>query len=1005
MLKRALIQLAVLLVITAAAADAQLRQVQGSVRSGSTGAPLSGAAVTVPGTAAATLTNATGSFTLSVPEGAVLLRVSLIGYQAEEVAIPTGATPVQVALQEDVLNIEGVVITGQATTVARRNLANAVSTVTAAELVPVTAQTVERALQGKIAGANIQANSGAPGGGLQVDLRGVSSINAASEPLWVIDGVVVSNVAIQSNANAITGASAGSNASSQDNPVNRIADLNPDDIERIEVLKGASASAIYGSNASNGVIIVTTKRGLPGVTRITATQRVGFSQRSDQIGSRSFTREEAAATYPSLSPADLDRYFDSSGAPRQAFDLEELIADRSDMGSETSLSINGGDDNTRYYMSGLVLAEPGIIENTGYDKQSLRVNLDQRLSSRIDVGVNANVIHSLARRGITNNDNTGRSLYVALSSTPNFIDLRPGADGEYPENPFSNSNPLQTAAMVDNDEDVWRFISGVNTTVNLLDPEVTSQSLRLQANFGADYFTQENELFAPPEVQFEQAAFDVDNFRGTSLLSTSNNLNLNGNANLIHMFSPVGGVSATTSAGVQYVDRDMNIGRIVGENLIAGQRNVDAATAIQVFETRERVQTLGLYAQEELLLLDDRILLTGSLRADRSSANGDPGEFFLYPKASASYRFADLLSGLDELKLRVAYGESGNQPLFGQKFTALTATNNIQGLPALVVEGTAGDADITPERTREIEGGFDAVLLNGNANLEFTLYQQNITDLLLERTVAPSTGYFTQFFNGGELRTRGVEVALSATPVRTDQFVWVARATFSSNESVVTQLPVPSFRGLGFGTSLGTFEVAEGESATQIVGFVGLDDDGDPIVEQIGDANPDFRAGLANDLTFGNFNLYGLLDWQRGSDVINLTTLLYDLGQVSPDFELPEGVAEPRSVDECHPGCSGIERLGGFGTYTQPFIEDGSFVKLRELTLSYLLPAGLFGQVLGSVENARISLSGRNLFSIDDYSGLDPEVSNFGNQQIGRNIDVAPYPPSRTFWLSVSLGF
>ncbi|MEX2583164.1 MAG: SusC/RagA family TonB-linked outer membrane protein [Gemmatimonadota bacterium] len=993
-----------LLTLVAFPLGAQQREVQGVVRSGETGAPVMSASVSVVGTTLGTLTNASGGFTVSVPDGATTIRVSQIGFQTQVVPIPAGAGAINVSLEQDVLNLDAVVVTGQATTVARRNLANAVSSVTGDALVPVSAQTVESALQGKIAGANIQSNSGAPGGGMQIDLRGVSSINAASQPLWVIDGVVVSNVAIPSNANAITGAASGSNPSlQQDAPVNRIADLNPSDIERIEVLKGASASAIYGSQASGGVIIVTTKRGTGGTARFNVTQRLGYSELRDQIGSRQFTRAEAAAAY-ALGPAALDRYFDSGGAPLQATNFEELLAGERNVASETVLSVNGGNEDTRYYLSGLLLNEPGIIDNTGYEKQSLRLNLDQRLGDRINVGVNASMIHSVASRGLSNNDNTGRSYYVALSSTPSFVDLRPAQDGTYPINPFSNSNPLQTAELLENDEDVWRFISGVNANFDLLGSGSETHSLNFQTNFGADYFTQKNSLFAPPELQFEQPGFDSNNDRGTSLLSTSGNLNLNGNANLIHSFAPSAGMTATTSGGLQYVDQDLNISRIAGENLIGGQRHVDAATSVQVQQRRQRVQTLGLYLQEELLLLDERMLLTGSVRADRSTANAAPADFFFYPKASASYRIPELGTALDELKFRVAYGESGNQPLFGQKFTALEATNNIQGLPALVILGRAGALDLRPERTREIEGGFDAILFEGNANLEFTVYQQNITDLLLERTVAPSTGYSFEFFNGGELRSRGLELALQANPLRSSGFSWISRATFSTNESTIVDLPVPSFRTGGFATSLGAFQIEEGASATQIVGHNGRNAEGDIIIEKLGDANPDFKVGFSNDLTFGDFNLYGLLDWQKGGTVINLTKLLYDLGQVSPDFALPEGVSASRTVPECHPDCSGLERLGGFGTYTQQYLEDASFIKLRELTLSYLVPTGVVG-FLGSVENARISLSGRNLFSIDDYDGLDPEVSNFGNQQIARNIDVAPYPPSRTFWLSLSLGF
>ncbi|MDQ3556277.1 MAG: SusC/RagA family TonB-linked outer membrane protein, partial [Gemmatimonadota bacterium] len=886
-----------------------------------------------------------------------------------------------------------------ATTVARRNLANAVATITSEELNRTPSESVDKALQGKIAGANITANSGAPGGGVQLNLRGVSSINGASEPLYVIDGVIVSNVAIPSGANAVTRASGGSNASNQDAPVNRIADLNPNDIETIEILKGPSAAAIYGSKASNGVVLITTKSGRGGVTRINARQSFGVYDLSNTLGTRNFTRGEAIEVF-GLDAAAADRFFNADGTPRNRVSLEEELAGRNDLSTETSVSISGGSEDTRYFASGLVQNDEGIIRNTGFEKQSLRLNLDQRLGSRVQVGLNTNVIHTLAQRGLSNNDNTGTSYYIALSSTPGFIDLR-AQDGAFPINPFAFSNPLQTAALVENDEDVWRFIASGNATVDILAND--RQTLKLSATGGADYFDQQNELFFPPSLQFEQPGFDADPFPGTSLLSNSDNLNLNGNVNLVHVWSP-GSYTATTSAGVQYEDRDLNIARNIGRNLVGGQRNIDAATNIEVFQTRQRVRDFGVYLQEEVLLLDSRLLLTGSVRADRSSANGDSDEYLLYPKAAASYVIPGFAPRLDQLKLRAAYGETGNQPLFGQQFTPLSATNNIQGLPGLVVIGTAGDPDIQPERSREIEGGFDATLFNGNAQLEFTAYQQTITDLLLTRTLAPSTGFFSQIFNGGELRTRGIEAALSATPVRRGGFSWTSRTTFYTTKSTIEELPVPAFQTGGFGTALGSFRIEEGESATQIVARIAEGDSS--VVRQVGDATPEFKMGFTNEFAVGPFTLSGLVDWQKGGTLINLTKLLFDFGQVTEDF-----AADPRFVTNIGPRVindtltAGQRRVRGFGVETRPYIEDGGFVKLRELSLAYNLPPTVVNRVVGGVRSAQLALSGRNLITWTDYTGLDPEVSNFGNQPIARNIDVAPFPPSRSFWLSVNLGF
>lgn len=1007
MLKRMLFMAGALLLARAPDALAQQREITGTVVSAEANQPLAGASVTLAGTTRGTQTDPQGGFTLSVPAGAVRLQVSHPGYVAQTVTVPAGEATIGVRLAEDVLNLEGIVVTGQATTVARRNLANAVATVTAEELDRTPSESVEKALQGKIVGANISTNSGAPGGGVQVNLRGISSINGASEPLYVIDGVVVSNVAIPSGANAVTRASGGSNASNQDAPVNRIADLNPEDIASIEVLKGPSTAAIYGSKASNGVIIITTKSGQRGAPQISLQQSFGYFDLANTLGTREFTRDEAIAA-GFVDEENADQFFSPDGAPISRIDPEEELAGRNDLSTETSLSVTGGTEDTRYFASGLVQNDEGIIENTGFQKQSFRLNLDQQLGDRVEVGFNTNLLHTLAQRGLSNNDNSGTSYYIALSSTPGFVDLRP-RDGVFPINPFAFSNPLQTAALSQNDEDVWRFITSGNVSVDAFSSD--RQSLRVLLNGGADYFQQENELFFPPELQFESPGFDQDDFRGTSLLSNSDNLNLNGSANLVHTWNP-GNFTATTSGGIQYEDRDLNIARTIGRNLVGGQRNIDAATSIEVFEQRNRVQDLGIYVQEELLALDDNLLLTAGLRADRSSNTGDPDEYFLYPKAAASYVFESPVSRVDQFKVRVAYGETGNQPLFGQKFTPLSATNNIQGLPGLVVLGTAGDPDITPERSREVEGGFDAVLFGGNAELSFTAYQQNITDLLLTRTPAPSTGFASQIFNGGELRTRGIEASLQATPIRSDRFSWFTRTTFYTTESIIEDLPedVPPFLTGGFGVALGAFRIEEGESATQIVARV--IEDGEVRVEKVGDATPDFNMAFINDFTVGAFSLSSLWDLQQGNEVINLTKLLFDFGQVTADFDAdPQPGVDPQTGEPILDGdgnqittTRGERRLIGFGRETRPYIEDGGFLKLREIALAYNIPDRFLSR-LGGVRDAQIRLSGRNLITITDYSGLNPEVSNFGNQPIARSIDVGPFPPSRSFWLTLNVGF
>jgi TonB-linked SusC/RagA family outer membrane protein len=985
------------LLVGAQVGEAQVRQISGRVTNSQTEQGLPEATVAVLGSRVIAQTGNDGTFTLNAPDGPVNLSVRAIGFKRQQVAVPADQAAVEVGLEPDVFKLEEVVVTGQATGVERRNLANAVATVSSEELGNVPTPSVEQQLQGKVAGADIQTNSGAPGGGVQVRLRGITSINAAAEPLYVVDGVIVSDEAIPSNQNAVTAATQGSNRSlTQDAQVNRIADLNPNDIDNIEILKGASASAIYGARASNGVVIITTKRGRTGPAQVNVSQRLGFFEMSNEFGSRVFqSAEEVDATYGAGTAAA------NNFSPGGGFDLEKQLAGRKPLSNETSLSVSGGDENTKYFASGSIKRDGGIIENTGFKRQGVRLNLDQQLGPRFRASLSTNLLHTLAQRGLTNNDNSGTSYYVVLSATPSFADLTRQPDGVFKLNPFVPSNPLQTAALSRNDENVWRFLGASEAQWNMV--RTSNQALRFIVNGGVDFFTQKNSLFFPPELQFEPN----DAEPGTSLLSNSDNTNLNLNGNLVHNYRPRGGgYVATTSAGVQFARRDLDISRIVGRNLIGGQENVDAATDRQLSQQRSRVKNLGYFLQEEFLTAGERLLLTAGIRADQSSLNADAGKLFWYPKAAVSYRFPHPTNFLTELKFRGAYGESGNEPLYGQLFTPLTATANIGGLPGLVVQGTTGATDLRPERQREFEGGFDAILWNSSANVEFTVYQKNVSDLLVQRSLAPSSGFTQEFFNGAKLRTRGLEVGVTVQPLQRADVTWLFRTTFSTNRSKITELSVAPFLTGGFGTSIGAFQIEEGASATQIVGNdtltaaevtanPSLGAVGDIVVRKIGDANPDFRMSFTNDFTVRNFTLHFLLDWQQGSSILNLTKLLYDFGKVTADYADPI----PGSTQTV-----GERRLAGFQKTAKNYLESATFLKLREVTLSYDLPQSTVRSLLGGSRSARLSLSARNLFTASPYSGVDPEVSNFGNQPIARNIDVAPFPPSRSFWFSVDLG-
>ena len=959
--------------------NAQTRIVTGRVTDSLSSEPITSGQVSVQGTTIGSTIKDDGTFTLAVPTRDVVLVVRSIGFKRSNVSVPAALSAVTVTLTRDYFQLEAIVVTGAATGVERRNLANAVATVNAADLVAVPAASVEQALNGRIAGADIQSRSGAPGGGVTVRLRGVTSLTGKSTPLYVIDGVIASDIAVPPGLNPITLSSTGTAiGTSGENPVNRIADLVPENIESVEVLKGASASAIYGSKASNGVILITTKRGRVGAPQFSLTQRFGVSALSHRQTSRQFaTLAEATALYG----ANAATYW----APGAFYDHDLELSGNKPLSYETSGNVSGGTENTRYFASGLVKHEGGIVIGTYADKRSLRLNVDQTAGSRVTFSINNEVTHTTSGRGLFGNDNSGTSYYYTLPYTPSFVDLRATCPdgsrqsfcegGVYPQNPFYNSNPLATAASMKNDERVWRIVPGGRIELKAI--MSAQHDLRVIGTGGIDYFNQKNVVFSPPELQFE----DDDGLLGTSVLSYTENINANLNTNLVHVFKPSSGLfTTTTSLGVQFESRDIDISRTLAKNLIGGLQQIGSGTSIGVEENIEKARDFGMFAQEEILI-KERLLLTAGGRWDRSSNNGDVNRYFFYPKIAASYRLSLIKDLVDEVKVRGAVGASGNQPLYGQKFTGLS-TGSMSGVPSFLLNTVAGDVALRPERQREIEGGFDAALLGGRATLEVTGYEKRITDLLLNRSLARSTGFGTQIFNGGIMRTRGLEVSAGVVPFQARAFNWATRANFFFSRCTIIQLPVPTFGN-----------IEQGKSCTQVRGRDTLPN-GTSVQQVIGDASPKFKLGWTNEVGFHGIKLYMLWDWQSGSLVTDGNRSEYDQGQNNPDCN----IVEANGRNKC------VNRRTASTKTSFVYTQSASYTKLREVALNYDLPAAWVRRVWSGARYVRLGVSGRNLVTITDYTGGDPEQGSTSTVQ-GTGSNNKKYPPSRSFWFSLDVGF
>ncbi len=950
------------------------------------GEPLIGVSVLVKGTTTGTVTDIDGNYAIRVPGSSATLIFSYVGYDEVEMAVSGASSNLDVTLEESAGKLDEVIITGLATNVKRSNLATAVASISNQELVGTTLQsTMDQALYGKFTGVNIISNSGAPGGGTTIKLRGITTLNGNSQPLYIVDGIYYDNSTFQSNTNFVSKAAGQGSNFPQDNPSNRVADLDPEDIERIEVLKGASAAAIYGSRAAAGVVIITTKRGsATGKPQVQFSQSIGQQSLLNPLGTRQWDAEK------------VEQFFGADDVPLfqqgPLYDYEDELYNNKGLLATTRLTFSGGSDKLGYFAGITRKSEEGIVANTGYNKTSARLNLDPKLGSFLDANISMNYVTSHADRGFFNNDNTSTTMGISFVSTPPWAELHPDENGNYPDNPYAPSNFLQTRDLITNSEQVDRFLGGANITAHLMQRD--NQSLNLVARAGIDQYTLTTRSIFPRELQFQK---DNNGTGGASILGTVNSKGINSAAILVHTIITPGNTTFRTQFGITEERLDQNALNTVATFLIGTQTNLDQASALQTNQTRLSQIDRGGFLQEEINF-QDRIILTVGGRADKSSRNSDPDKLYYYPKASVAlnlHEFDFLGDALSTLRLRSAYGQSGNFGRFGAIFTTFDPVvigSNTGSLVSL----NRGNADLQPERQTELEVGFDVGIIRNRVLLDFTWYDKKLDDLLLQVEVPTSSGFNDFWQNAAAITNNGIEIGLDMNIVNKKKFDWTSRIAFWFNRAEVTRLDVPAFNIGAFGATLGTYRIDTLKSPTQLVGIGPADQDLEKSDQFwiYGDAEPDFQMSFRNGFSVGNFDLDFLLHWKKGGEGVNLSTLLSDLFGTSPDFD-------NTNLDPNGELTNGNYRLSQLGVSAQAWIESTHYLRLREIGLSYNIPRSVFGDIC----SARITFSGRNLFNVFTYNSYDPEVSNFGTSAISSNVEVTPFPTAKSMHLKVGFTF
>jgi TonB-linked SusC/RagA family outer membrane protein len=1022
--------------------------INGIVKDKST--PLPGVTVILEGTTTGTITDANGNYTLSISSDQSSAQISFnyIGYKKQISPVSLGAQEsitVDITLEEEISQLDEIVVVGSTLKSAKRELGNNISTVNASSLEKSGSNNLFSALQGKLPGAQITQNSGDPSGGMTIRLRGVKSLQGNSDPLYVIDGVIVSNATANVSQTALanqvgTGTSLGNN---------RLVDLNPADVESINVINGAAAAAQYGSRASNGVILITTKKGKQGTPRLTFStsmnvnelrKKVPITTYGKQFGSAALRLHTIAAqassvpavgeTVTSITRDGVTSYLRTNQVDVTRYDYQDEIF-RTGFGTDNNISLSGGNDKTQYFTSFSYLKNEGIIKGTDFTRYNFRTRIDQRLADWAKLSAGISYANSFANEKA--NGNVFYSPINSINITNNIYDItQRDAAGNLLSVEPTRVNPLSTIEDMD-------FTQRVNRTVNDLQLNLTPlKGLGVDWIVGLDTYTQTGRSLIKPYPYQAISNLPAERYPTGFAANASNTvLQFNSDLNVSYerQLSEAFKLNAIIGTNYQYQRSDFQ--SATGEGLAPFIETVSGATSTTVRAGYGLDQySLSGYFAQTTVGYKNLAFITAAVRRDKSSKFSPSEANQTYPKVSASFVPSDLefwntkigTSVINSLKLRTSWGQAGNLTGIGSydRFWQYSPVPFL-GRNTIVPSSQLANENVKPERMTELEYGFDVGLLKNKINLSATFYKQNIEDLVVNRGLASSEGGLSIVNNVGEMENKGLEISLNVVPVSTANLTWDVTFIYNRNRNKVTSLGTPTIpisnaagapsfliegapASVFYGTTLARntdgsllltpLGLLQNERGTQVssspLEYSALRDaSGQPLIagaanirSVIGDPNPDFSGSFMSNLAYKNFNFNFLLDVVRGVDVFNA------------DKRTRQGVGIGDYVEKELKG--ELTRGYIYAMYlTEEWrIDDGSFVKLREIGLSYDFKSPFKG-----VNNVNLGFSGRNLISWDNYNGYDPETNAGGNSDILRGVDFGNVPIPRTYKVQLTVSF
>ncbi|PIQ22930.1 MAG: SusC/RagA family protein [Cytophagales bacterium CG18_big_fil_WC_8_21_14_2_50_42_9] len=987
--------------------------VSGTVTDATKGDPLPGVSIIIKGTTQGGVSDVNGNFNLQAPDANSILVFSFIGYQSKEVPV-NGQTRLNVSLLVDNKALEEVVVVGYGA-VKKSDLTGSVGTLKGAELNKTPAASVDQLLQGKIAGVQVIAPSGQPGAGATIRIRGVSSLSGSNSPLVVVDGFPWGDAG-------------------------NLKQINPEDIESIEVLKDASSAAIYGSRGANGVIMITTKKGRAGAPRITlstlntiSTLPVKLDLWRDPIEEAIYANEAALNggvapdQLPYLGKERSGVYFPSvaelrgldPNKPQWPYNTDWVdLVYRNPFSQSYTLSADGGNENTKYSISGNYYKEEGLVKLNYFDKYTGRLNLDQKLTNAVNVGTNLILTHTKSNGQQVNADRS--RIFPAYDETGNYFRT---ASNDY-------GNPLAVLNEVLNTGKTIDVLGTIYANIQFTD------WLQFRSQLSSKYGNSVGDNYQPATVTFSgaeaQGLGSVSNYNNTELLN-ENYLTANKNFGDAHRFNVVAGYSIQKS-----VTRTSNL---VGRNFVNDNlRNENLGSAgIQTISNDLTRSKLASWFGRVNYTLKDRYLFTLTGRADGSTKFGANNKWAFFPSGAFAWRvieedFMQSLSAFSDLKLRASYGVTGNQGIspyqsldrFGSGFywsggvretgygPGLGGSNNEQGLRLI---GGLGNNSLKWETTNSLDVGIDFGFLDQRFTLTADYYMKNTYDLLRIRSVSPSSGYDEQWVNDGEINNKGFELGANAAILEGNGLTWNVGANFTLNRNKVVAMgennlvPVgtlyetirqnanyfaigePAYSFYGYKTAGIIQTLQEGleagltgaEAQPGEIKYVDLDENG--VIDGndrtiIGNPNPNFLYSFNTSLTFKGFDLSAQLYGVQGNDV-------FDFRKMTPSRQIIRWTPDNPSNEYPRANSTRGYRASDF------FLTDGSFLRLQNVTLGYNVPTG----TIRGVKSLRIYVSGNNLYTFTKFNtGFDPEMGENG-------VNQGAYPRPRAMSLGINLGF